>query len=58
MLLEVRWVVPLEVVAHVEVPADQRADDRCSCVRYSECEPSIIEKEKSMRQYNFMEPRN
>jgi hypothetical protein len=50
MRLEVRRVVPPEVVAHVEVSADQRVDGRCSCVRYSECEPSIIEKEKSMRQ--------
>jgi hypothetical protein len=25
MRLEVRWAVPPEVVAHVEVPADQRA---------------------------------
>jgi hypothetical protein len=30
------------VVARSEVPADQRAIGRCSCVRYGECEPSII----------------
>jgi hypothetical protein len=50
MRLEVHRVVPPELVAHVEVPADQQVDDWCSCVRYDECEPSIIEKEKSMRQ--------
>jgi hypothetical protein len=42
MRLEVRRAVPPEVVAHVEVPAEQRADDRCSCMWYGECEPSII----------------
>jgi hypothetical protein len=50
MRLKVHRVVPPEVVAHVEVPANQWADDRCSYVRYGECEPSIIEKETSMRQ--------
>jgi hypothetical protein len=30
------------VVARSEVPADQWAVGRCSCVRYDECEPSII----------------
>jgi hypothetical protein len=50
MRLEVHQAMPPEVVAHVEVPADQWADGRCSCVWYGECEPSIIEKEKSMRQ--------
>jgi hypothetical protein len=49
MRLKVRQAVPLEVVAHVEVPADQWADSQCSCVQYGECKPSIIEKEKSMR---------
>jgi hypothetical protein len=34
MRLEVRRAVPPEVVAHVEVLADQRVDGRCSCVRY------------------------
>jgi hypothetical protein len=29
-------------VAHSGMPADQRADGRCSCMRYGECEPSII----------------
>jgi hypothetical protein len=29
-------------VAHSGVLADQRADGWCSCVQYSECEPSII----------------
>jgi hypothetical protein len=42
MRLEVRRAVPPEMVAHVDVPADKRADDRCSCVRYGECGPSII----------------
>jgi hypothetical protein len=50
MHLEVRRAVPPEVVTHVMVPADQWANSRCSCVRYGECEPSIIEKEMSMRQ--------
>jgi hypothetical protein len=50
MRLEVCRVVPPEVVAHVEMPADQWANGRCSSMRYGECEPSIIEKEKSMRQ--------
>jgi hypothetical protein len=42
MLLAVRRAVTPCVVAHFEVPADQRAVGRCSCVRYSECEPSVI----------------
>jgi hypothetical protein len=42
MHLEVQRVVPPEVVAQVEEPADQRADSRCSCMRYGECEPYII----------------
>jgi hypothetical protein len=50
MHLEVRRAVPPEVVTHVMVPADQWADSRCSWVRYGECEPSIIQKEMSMRQ--------
>jgi hypothetical protein len=50
MRLEVRQAVPPEVVAHVDMPADQWVDDWCSCVRYGKCEPSIIEKETSMRQ--------
>jgi hypothetical protein len=50
MHLEVHWAMPPEVVAHVEVPANQWADGWCSCVRYGECGPSIIWKEKSMRQ--------
>jgi hypothetical protein len=29
-------------VVHYGVLANQRANDRCSCVRYGECEPSII----------------
>jgi hypothetical protein len=29
-------------VAHSEVPVDQWANSRCSCVRCGECEPSII----------------
>jgi hypothetical protein len=36
------------VVAHPKRPADQRANDQCSCVRCSEYEPSIIEEEKSV----------
>jgi hypothetical protein len=42
MPLAVCWVVTPRVVARFEVPADQRAVGRCSCVRYDECEPSII----------------
>jgi hypothetical protein len=42
MHLEVRRAMPPEVVAHVEVPADQRVDGWCSCMWYSECGPSII----------------
>jgi hypothetical protein len=29
-------------VAYSEVPVDQWVDGHCSCVRYGECEPSII----------------
>jgi hypothetical protein len=36
-----RAVAPM-IVARSEVPADQRVDDRCSCVQYDEYEPSII----------------
>jgi hypothetical protein len=36
-------------MAHSKMLADQRADDRCSCVQCGEYEPSIIEKEKSAR---------
>jgi hypothetical protein len=42
MCIGVRWAVTPGAVVHFEVPADQWADDRCSCVRYGECEPSII----------------
>jgi hypothetical protein len=42
LLLAVRRVMTPGVVARFEVPADQRAVDRCSCVWYGECEPSII----------------
>jgi hypothetical protein len=42
MLLAMRRVVTPGVVARFEVPADQWAVDRCSCMRYGECEPSII----------------
>jgi hypothetical protein len=46
-------IVTPGAVAHSEVLADQQADGQCSCVRCEKCEPSIIYKEKSMRQYNF-----
>jgi hypothetical protein len=49
MLLAVRQAMTPGVVARFEVPADQQAVGRCSCVRYSECEPSIIYKGKSLR---------
>jgi hypothetical protein len=42
MLLVVRRAGTPRVVAHSEVPANQWAVGRCSCVRYGECEPSII----------------
>jgi hypothetical protein len=42
MLLEVRRAMTPRVVAHFEVPADQRAVSQCSCMLYGECEPSII----------------
>jgi hypothetical protein len=45
------------VVAHSKELADQRADDRCSFVRCGQCEPSIIWKERSVRQLNFKELR-
>jgi hypothetical protein len=51
MLLAVRRALTPGVVACFEVPAGQRAVSQCSCMRYGECEPSIIYK-------NFMEPRN
>jgi hypothetical protein len=38
----VSHVVAPVVTAHHEVPAHQRADNRCSHVRSSEDEPSII----------------
>ena len=40
--LVVCWAGILEAVAHSGVPADQQADDRCSCVRCGGYEPSII----------------
>jgi hypothetical protein len=42
MPLTVREAMTPGVVARSEVPADQWVVDRCSCVRYGECEPSII----------------
>jgi hypothetical protein len=42
MPLAVRRAVTPGVVGRSEVPADQRAVGRCSCVRYGKCEPSII----------------
>jgi hypothetical protein len=42
MLLAVHQAVTPGVVAHFEVPADQWAVSQCFCMRYSECEPSII----------------
>jgi hypothetical protein len=42
MRAEAHRAVTPEGVAHSEVPADQRVDDRCSCARCDECEPSII----------------
>jgi hypothetical protein len=42
MLLAVRQAMTPGVVARFEVPADQRVVGQCSCVRYGECEPSII----------------
>jgi hypothetical protein len=42
MRAEAHWVVTPGAVAHSEVPADQRVDDWCSCVRCGECESSII----------------
>jgi hypothetical protein len=42
MLLVVRRAVTPGVVARFKVPTGQRAVDRCSCMRYGECEPSII----------------
>jgi hypothetical protein len=42
MLLVVHWAVTPGVVARFEVPANQWAIGRCSCVWYGECEPSII----------------
>jgi hypothetical protein len=42
MLLAVCRVVTPGVLACVEVPTDQWAVSRCSCIQYGECEPSII----------------
>jgi hypothetical protein len=42
MHVSVHRVVTLGGVAHFMVPADQQADGQCSCMWYSECEPSII----------------
>jgi hypothetical protein len=42
MRVEVRRAVAPGVVAYFEVPTDQWADDRCSCVRCGESETSII----------------
>jgi hypothetical protein len=42
MCLEVRQAVSPKVVALAEVPADRRADGRCSCARYNGYEPSIL----------------
>jgi hypothetical protein len=50
MLLAVHRVVTPGAVARSEVSADQWAVSRCSRVRYGECKPSIIWKEKSMIQ--------
>jgi hypothetical protein len=41
MPLVVCQVGTLKAAAHSEVPADRRADDRCSCVRCGGYEPSI-----------------
>jgi hypothetical protein len=38
----VRRAMTPGAAAQFEVPADQQADNQCSCVRYGECEPSII----------------
>jgi hypothetical protein len=50
MRIGVHRAVTPGAVEHFEVPANQWADDWCSCVRYGKCEPSIIYKEKTMRQ--------
>jgi hypothetical protein len=42
MHVEVCRAVTPGAVACFEVPADQQVDDRCSCMRCGECEPSII----------------
>jgi hypothetical protein len=39
-------------VAHFEVPADQQADDRCSCMLCSECEPSVLARPASYGQHS------
>jgi hypothetical protein len=54
MCLEVCRVVTPRVVAHFEVPADQQADGRCSCVRCGECEPSIILKREEHETIEFL----
>jgi hypothetical protein len=41
ILLVVRQAMTPRVVAHLELPADQRVVGWCSCVWYGECEPSI-----------------
>jgi hypothetical protein len=42
MLIVVHRAVTLGVVGRFVEPSDQRAVGRCSCMRYGECEPSII----------------
>jgi hypothetical protein len=42
MHVEVCQVVTPRAVAHFKVPANQQVDVRSSCMRCSECEPSII----------------
>jgi hypothetical protein len=42
MHAEARRAVTPRAMAHFEVPADQRVDGRCSCMRCGKCEPSII----------------
>jgi hypothetical protein len=42
MRVEACRAVTPGAVAHFKVSADQRADNRCPCMRCGECEPSII----------------
>jgi hypothetical protein len=42
MSIGVRQAMTPGAAAHLEVPADQRADSQCSCMRCGEYEPSII----------------